>query len=510
MTSEELKAKLADPWWRLTSGALYKIMIKGDGGEDNLSVPFVPNPAQISLLESIHHRNLILKARQLGFTTLIAIYFLDCCLFRPDVRAAIIAQSEDVAKTIFRDKVAFAYNNLPKSLKAVMPLGRDSQSELLFAHNNSSIRVATSARSGTLQYLHVSEFGKICAKFPERAAEIVTGSIPAVTGAGVIFIESTAEGQEGAFYDMSQRAKAKAQAGGKLTAKDYKFHFFPWHGEPRYTLHPQGVIITDQDHAYFDQIEASEGCTLSLGQRAWWVSTRDNDFGGQTEKMWQEYPSTPDEAFRQSTEGCYYTVQLTSARKQGRICNVPHRPGHTVNTFWDIGSGDGTAIWLHQRIGQDDCFIGFIEGWDEPYSYFVSELQKLGYIWGNHYLPHDAGHVKQGQLANSSPKAMLEGLGLRGIVVVPPVDDINHGIQLTRNAFSNCWFDETQCKLGLAHLESYRKQWNRSMERYSDQPRHDIHSEAADAFRQYGQGYKAGKVARDQPRAARPPRSWMG
>jgi hypothetical protein len=490
VNADELKQCMADPMWRLTSGKLYKIMIKGDDGEENLSVPFIPNESQIQFLNELHTRNIILKARQLGFTTVIAIYFLDCVLFRADVRAAIVAQAEDIAKTIFRDKVQFAYDNLPVVLKQAMPLERDSQSELLFAHNNSSIRVATSARSGTLQYLHVSEFGKICAKFPERAQEVIKGSIPAVTSNGVIVIESTAEGQEGAFFDMCQKAMQKKDQGASLSKKDYKFHFYPWWSEARYRLNPDGVVITEKDHEYFDKIEQECGCTISIEQRAWWVNTRDADFSGQDESMWQEYPSTPVEAFQLSTEGCYYTVQMTAARKQGRITHVPHRPGRPVNTFWDIGSSDGTAIWFHQRVGQQDLFIKFIEGWGEPYSYFVSEMQKLGWVWGTHYLPHDAGHVRQGQLANSSPKKMLENLGLKNIELVRVVDDINHGIQMTRDAFASCWFDETECKEGIAHLDQYRKQWNRSTERYMDTPRHDIHSEGADAFRQFGQGYK--------------------
>jgi hypothetical protein len=493
LNQEELKKLLSDPWWRLTSGKLYKIMIKGDDGEDVLSIPFIPNAEQLDQLNNIHHRNIILKARQLGFTTLIAIYFLDCALFRADVRAGIVAQSEDIARTIFRDKVKFAYDNLPKPLRESMPLSRDSQSELLFAHNNSSVRVATSARSGTLQYLHVSEFGKICAKFPERAQEVITGSIPAVTSNGVIFIESTAEGQEGAFHDMSQRAKALKDAGKKLGKKDYKFHFYAWWVNKNYSLDPEGVVITEKEHEYFDKIESLEGCVLSIEQRAWWVSTRDTDFSGDDAKMWQEYPSTPDEAFQQSTEGCYYSAQFVTLRKQKRITQVPYREGHPVNTFWDIGSGDGTAIWLHQRIGIDDLFIGFIEGWAEPYAYYTKKMQEKGYSWGTHYLPHDAKHVRQGTVINISPKDSLTQLGLRDIEIVPPIDDINHGIQATRSAFASCWFDEVECKEGLIHLERYRKRWNKTTERFSDTPLHDVHSEGADAFRQFAQGYKGDK-----------------
>lgn len=469
-------------------------MIKGDGGEDTLVIPFKPNPPQLELLNNIHHRNIILKARQLGFTTLIAIYFLDCVLFRADVRAAIVAQSEDIAKTIFRDKIQFAYTNLPIQLRQAMPLARDSQSELLFSHNNSSVRVATSARSGTLQYLHVSEFGKICAKFPDRAQEVIKGSIPAVTKTGVIFIESTAEGQEGPFFDMSKRAEDIKLSNKKLSEKDYRFHFFPWWIESKYQLDPDGIVITDKDNEYFDKIEESEGCELSIEQRAWWCVTRDSDFSGQEESMWQEYPSTSKEAFQRSKEGCYYSVQMTALRKKGRITNVSYRPGYPVNTFWDIGSGDGTGIWLHQRVGQDDNFIGYIEGWGEPYSYYVGELQKNNYVWGVHYLPHDGGHARQGAVANISPMAMLKKLGLVNIEIVPRVEDISHGIQVTRDAFATCWFDEVACKAGIVHLDSYRKRWNKTTERFMDLPLHDIHAEGADAFRQFGQGYGGEKV----------------
>ena len=490
----EFKECLADPWWRLTSGQLYKIMIKGDDDEESLVLPFIPNDAQLKLFTNLHTRNNILKARQLGFTTAIEILFLDCCLFRANVRAAVIAQSEDVAKTIFRDKVYFAYNNLPKSLREAMPLTRDSASELLFAHNNSSIRVATSARSGTLQYLHVSEFGKICAKFPERADEVITGSIPAVPTNGMVFIESTAEGQDGHFYKISKRSEALMNAGKKLNPKDYKFHFYPWWGEPRYVTDPDNVIITKKDHEYFDKIEGQSNCIISEEQRAWWCMTRDSEFSGEEEKMWQEYPSTPKEAFQKSQEGCYYTVQMTKVRKEGRITSVAYRPGYPVNTFWDIGNGDGTGIWLHQRIGQMDNFIGYIEGWGEPYSYYVLEMNKLGYVWGTHWLPHDGNHMRQGEAANLSAVDSLTNLGLNDIEIVPRVSDISHGIQATRDSLSTCWFDEKNCKDGIIHLDSYRKRWNSTAARFTDTPVHDIHSECADAFRQFGQTNKSGEL----------------
>ena len=114
------------------------------------------NWAQEDLLNGLHECNLILKARQLGFTTFIQFFMLDACLFNSNIRAGTIAHRLDDARVIFRDKVKFPYEFLPEQLKAARPVIKDFADELIFS-NNSSIRVSTSMRSGTLQFLHVSE-----------------------------------------------------------------------------------------------------------------------------------------------------------------------------------------------------------------------------------------------------------------------------------------------------------------------------------------------------------------
>ncbi len=490
-TAKELALFLSDPMARVCSGAIYKIMVKAqDESQEGSVIPFLPNDAQRKLMASLWHRSIILKARQLGFTTLVAILWLDHALFNADQRCGIIAQDREAAKVIFRDKVKLAYDRLPDALKAAMPLAANNADELLFGHNNSSIRVATSMRSGTIHRLHVSEFGKICAMFPVKAKEVVTGSLPAVPADGIAIIESTAEGQDGDFYKMTQRAMALLAQKATLTQKDYRFHFFPWWQEPQYRIEGSEVIITEKDQEYFEKIEAEMGTTITRAQRKWYCATRDADFSGDPEKMWQEYPSTPLEAFQVATDGKYYAVQLAAARKQGRIGPVPVVDGVPVNTFWDIGNSDGTAIWLHQRVGLQNRFVGFIEGWGEPYSYYIKEMQKLGYFWGTHHLPHDATHKRQQGEVVLSPEDELRKQPIAGTwIIVPRVSDITHGIQLTRAAFSEAWFDETACKYGIAHLENYSKAWNEKAGCWSATPKKDIHTEAADAIRQYAQGY---------------------
>ncbi len=489
MTPDELEKNLSDPWWRLTSGFLYQILIKGDVDTEGLKAPFIPNEHQLDFLNNLWYRNIILKARQLGFTTAIAIYYLDCCLFgKGDTRAGMIAQDKYAADKLFRDKVKFAYDNLPPEIKVRFPLARDSASELLFAHNNSSITVGTSMRSGTLQYLHVSEFGKICARFPDKAKEVLTGSIPAVAPNGIVIIESTAEGDEGAFFNMAETARKKKEQGDKLTKKDYKFNFYPWHGAQEYRLEAD-IHITTKEHEYFDRIEQECGIEIDQEQRNWYIATRDNDFQGSSELMWQEYPSTSQEAFKKSKEGCWYTEQFIKVRREQRICSLPIRTDVPVNTFWDIGNSDGTAIWFHQRVGMQDLFVDFEEGWGEPYEYFTKIMQAKGYLWGKHYLPHDGAHERQGQVANLSPQKMLQNLGLKDVVIVPRAPDLLPAINKTRNALMNdVWFDVDRCKKGLQHLENYTRKFNSSAQAYTSDPvKSDGHSEAADAFRQFAQ-----------------------
>ena len=196
---EILKGQLSDPRWRLNN--LYFITDKSGN-----RIQFQMNWAQENLMNDLHFCNVILKARQLGFTTFIQIFMLDQCIFNSNIRAGTIAHRLDDARLIFRDKVKYPYDNLPEALRNARPLLSDSAEELVLA-NNSSIRVGTSLRSGTLQYLHISEYGKLCAQFADKAREVRTGALNTLQAGQVVFIESTAEGREGHFSrDVRGRA----------------------------------------------------------------------------------------------------------------------------------------------------------------------------------------------------------------------------------------------------------------------------------------------------------------
>lgn len=501
--AETLKRCLADPYWRVFSGCLYKIMIKGDGDEETQDVsvmPFKPNPAQEKFVNRLWHRNVILKARQLGFTTLIAILWLDHALFNADQRCGIIAQDREAAEVIFRDKVKFAYENLPEQIRERFPLETDSASELLFAHNNSSIRVATSMRSGTIHRLHISEFGKICAKFPDKAKEVMTGSIPAVPSNGILVIESTAEGRDGSFFKICQTAQANFAQRKKLNFRDYRFHFYAWWQEPKYRMDSSMVSISPKQHEYFDEVETiverDMGITakIDVDQRAWYVATIEADFEGADDRMWQEYPSYPAEAFQVSTDGNYYAKDMALLRKRGGITNVPELD-MPVNTFWDIGNSDGCAIWFHQDSNGQDRFLDYYEAHGETLKHYVAKLREKGYVFDTHYLPHDATHERLSDFNKSTLQMLQDLMPGERFVVVPRISYLMDGIQQTRACMRNYYFDQTHCKLGIDRLDGYKKRWNNAESRYVDQPdKSNGCSEGADALRQHAQAKMAGLI----------------
>ena len=116
--------KLSNPMWRICSGELYWIVVKDDNSENSAGkkMRFIPNKAQLKFIKRLWYRNNILKARQMGFTTLILIMWLDYALFNENSKCGVIAQTDDAAISLFSDKVKFAYENLPEPLRKLMPL----------------------------------------------------------------------------------------------------------------------------------------------------------------------------------------------------------------------------------------------------------------------------------------------------------------------------------------------------------------------------------------------------
>lgn len=444
-------------------------------------IPFRMNYAQKLLYLGFWYCNLILKSRQHGITTFICLLYLDICMFNSNTHACIIAHNREDAEDFFEKKILFAYENLPDWLKEAVPAKRTSSKKLVF-ENGSSIRVTTSGRSGTYHLVHISEFGKMCAKFPLKAKEVISGTLNAVHPGMLVSIESTAEGREGRFYDMTQTAmkleKAVKAGTATLNKMDYKFHFFGWDTNQLNQVDPEGVVFYDRHKKYFEEIETILGRKLSLRQKAWYVKKESS----QGDLMLQEHPSTPKEAFHQSIEGAYYYTQMMQARKDGRIAVVPVKDNILVDTWWDLGYNDVNAIWFTQNVGREIHVVNYYENANEGmmhYAQYCNDFrEEYGFIYGVWMAPHDivvhewtSGKTR---LETAKEAGIVFGVGDR--VAIPT----QH--QLVRNILKICVFDESRCEKGLAALDSYRKEWNEKSGAWKNTPYHDWASNGASAF----------------------------
>lgn len=492
---KEEEAYLSNQYWRLNH--LYYVK-----NEDGKKVRFRMNRRQFRLLKNLWHKNIVLKSRQHGITTAVDIFFLDCCLFNSYVEAGIIAHTnEDVIK-IFTNKVRFAYDNLPNQFKqAIKPSKTESKNELHF-ENDSCIRVGRSMRSGTLQYLHISEFGEICAKHPDKAQEIVTGALNTVHVGQITIIESTAKGRAGYFYDYSQKALNNQRQGNRLTQLDWKMHFFGWPDDPKNVLSDEDARIVPIPQTmiqYFALTEmACPGLHLTHNQKAWYIKKKE-DLG---DKIKSEYPSTPEEAFEQQIEGAFWATEMAKVRSDGRICRVPYQPNLLVDTWWDLGLDGYMAIWFTQSVVKEIHVIEYFEFSGEGFAYYRDELVKRqqgqgmqgslngqgGYRYGTHYAPHDI-ETRVLDEQGRSRKAIAAGLGIH-FQTIPRVQAKADSIEAARVILPLCWFDEQKCEKGIIHLENYRRKWNEAMQQYSSSPVEDEHAHGADAFQQLAMGHR--------------------
>lgn len=474
-----------DQWgdWRWRLSNLYWIV-----DEHGRKVLFQPNEAQLQLLERLWYLNVILKARQRGFTTLIDIMGLDQAVFTPNQQVGIIAHGLREAQKIFSTKVKFPYENLPEGIRQRVPAVNDSKQVLTLA-NGSSVEVNTSMRSGTVQFLHVSEFGKISRRYPERAKEIVTGSFNAVHPGQRIFVESTAEGREGYFYRMCEVAQKKQVTGATLTPLDFRFHFFPWWDDKKNALDPAGVVVPADLDRYFKELAKDHGIKLKPEQKAWYAKKAET----QGENMKSEYPSHAKEAFQAAIEGAIYGKEMAAAWARGRIRQVDFIPTVPVDTFWDLGRNDTTAIWFHQFYAGEHRFPSYYENRLYGLDHYVDVLddarKEYRLKWGRHYLPHDANNKNLERNESRVDRLVELGVAREKIVVVDRIEDIGSGIELARKVLPNCYFDQEGCSEGIEALENYQYEFDEKHETYRTYPLHNWASNGADAFRQFAQAW---------------------
>lgn len=285
----ELKSKLLNKDWRVNH--LYFIVDK-----NSKRIRFKRNRAQADFNIKKTNKNIVLKSRQLGFTTDECIDILDDVLFNPNYSALFIAHTKEDATEIFDKKILFAWQNFDKDLSSLWQVDAEAANKLKFGFGDdtfSSVVVANSGRSATNNRVHVSEFAKLCAKYPAKADEVISGTFPSVPLGGRTDIESTAEGMTGHFYEMFMDAwnrKRPAQP------TEFTAHFYNWTWDDEEISKIDKVIPFDEmdESKRFKEYQIIYNLSdiqITYYYSKWLSLNKDWD------KLHQEYPTTPEEAF---------------------------------------------------------------------------------------------------------------------------------------------------------------------------------------------------------------------
>lgn len=351
---------IKDKRWRMDN--LYFIVTK-DGKKEL----FRMNRAQVHFFDNylskpgaIYHRHVILKSRQLGFTTFIDIFILDEILFNTNKDGIVIAHKVEDATQIFDKKVDFAIRNMAPEVKgAFFRINHNSARKIQVIvdygtekGSTSSITVSTSGRSGTYHYVHISEFAKLCVLFPKRAEEVETGTFPAVPFDGFIFIESTAEGMAGRFYEMfNERWAQRDKITPNLSQVQFLPHFYNWQYDDMEMKKIQSTIpVTDMDECEINWAEYQlENNLTDLEITYYYMKWQQLGGKGGTDaikKLKQEYPTTPEEAFL-STGQSYFPIARVAS--QLSVC----KPGVKGEL---ITKEDGKVEFLPTSSGNFEMF----------------------------------------------------------------------------------------------------------------------------------------------------------
>lgn len=223
-----------------------------------------------------------------------------------------------------------------------------------------------------------------------------------------------------------------------------------------------------------------------------------------------EYAQEFECSFEAAVKGAIFANELETARATGRVATVPYDPILPVDTDWDLGVGDSTAIWFSQSLKSGEVrLIDYYEAQGEGLPHYAQKLREKGYAYGVHWAPHDIQVKELG--SGRSRIETAQSLGIR--FQVCPNIPIEDGIHAARMLFPRCYFDAVKCRAGLEALQHYRRDYNTRLQEFKAQPVHDFASHGSDAFRYLATRQRTPKDPTKQPAAPRPPggtMSWAG
>ncbi len=488
----DIREAILDPVWRIAN--IYTIYDK----KARRFVPFRPKPEQQVIIWAIFVqkiKNIIIpKARQIGFSTLLAIICMDITLFNSGAKCALVDKSKVDGSKKFNDIVRIAWDRLPAGLREeyeepILNQGEFGVKRRQAAEDGwSRFRVEHSGRGDALVFLWISEWGTIQFEEPQRSNEILTGGMEAAEG-NIRVIETTWKGGEGGdVWPFVLQAQSKPDA--EKDEDDWWLFFFPWWVEPRYTRGGDIATVPAKVMKYLDNVERRvtevSGRVLKFtdGQRLWYAA-KQATLGL---FMLREYPSVMEECWQAPVEGAVYAAEFATALAEGRVREGVYDPAHPVYTSWDLGGPENMVVWYFQIIDGTlrwiDCDMKL---WLTTPARVV-HMRDKGYRYERHFIAHDAAHTQKGALTYENE---LIAAGLEGVVVVHVTRDPWLGINRVLQLFPRFHFDSARCEEAIKCVKAYH------VHEKTGEIVHDWSSHACDGMRTMAEAAMAGHLNLD-------------
>lgn len=186
--------------------------------------------------------------------------------------------------------------------------------------------------------------------------------------------------------------------------------------------------------------------------------------------------------YRRTLEGAIYANEIRTAYEEKRITRVLPIPGKPIETFWDLGKRDHTAIWFAQMQLGEYRILRYYQNRGMRLEHYVDRVKNSGYNISKIWLPHDAKQERlNADSVEQSIRTLMPNVAVR---VIPRMSNKNHGIEAVRRIFGQCYFDEEGTLEGMKALSRFRYDVDQVSGGWSAQPLHDEYSDGADAFAQ--------------------------
>lgn len=209
----------------------------------------------------------------------------------------------------------------------------------------------------------------------------------------------------------------------------------------------------------------------------------------------EEYSQEFECDFSAALVGAYYKNEMKDMELQKRITLVPYDKHAVVHTAWDLGIDDSTAIWFIQQVGRELHAVEYYEIASRGLDFIVKELISKPYVYGRHFLPHDAA-ARELSTGKTRIEA-LKTLGLKHCEIVKKLG-IEDGIHAVRGVLNKMWIDRERCAWGVDVLKSYERVFDHKEQVFKARPRHNWASHGADAMRTFAVGFNVDNDSREK------------